>query len=108
MRSSILTADGTMPPVMARSGTPTFRRAGPPTRMADGSGSGRGAGPGSTAPPGDSHHAITIGPNVDPPPQVANALFVNRRFATVVPQHAFANGSKVDPVAVRPGASVLE
>jgi hypothetical protein len=51
---------------------------------------------------------INIRPNADPRPEVANAQFVNRRFATVVPQPVFASGSKVDPVAAHPGALMLE
>jgi hypothetical protein len=51
---------------------------------------------------------VNIRPNGDPPPEIARARFVNRRFATVVPQHVFASGSKVDPVVARPDAAVLE
>src|SRR5260370_32640226 len=42
------------------------------------------------------------------PAQVANAQFANRRFATVVPQHVFANAGKVDPAAPHVPAAALD
>jgi FecR protein len=43
-----------------------------------------------------------------PPAELAHAAFVNRRFATVVPQHVFAGAGKVDASALHPAASALE
>ena len=43
-----------------------------------------------------------------PPADVATAVFVNRRFATVVPQHVFAGAGRVAPAALHPAASALE
>jgi hypothetical protein len=42
------------------------------------------------------------------PAQVTNAQFANRRFATVVPQHVFAGGGKVDPAVPHVPAAALE
>ncbi|HEX9535290.1 MAG TPA: DUF6600 domain-containing protein [Stellaceae bacterium] len=42
------------------------------------------------------------------PAQIMNAQFANRRFATVVPQHVFANAGKVDPAALHVPAAALE
>jgi hypothetical protein len=42
------------------------------------------------------------------PAQVTHAGFANRRFATVVPQHVFATGGKIDPAARHPAAGALE
>src|SRR5579883_595116 len=42
-----------------------------------------------------------------PPPQVVNANFVNRSFATVVPQHVFAGGDPVAPAVVHVAPATL-
>jgi hypothetical protein len=43
-----------------------------------------------------------------PPAELARAAFVNRRFATVVPQHVFAAAGKIDAAALHPAGSALE
>ncbi|MBV8937155.1 MAG: hypothetical protein JO095_15285, partial [Alphaproteobacteria bacterium] len=43
-----------------------------------------------------------------PPVQVTDAQFANRRFAAVVPQHAFASSARVNPSALRVPAGALD
>ena len=43
-----------------------------------------------------------------PPVELARAAFVNRRFATIVPQHVFTSAGKVNPAELHPAAGTLE
>ncbi len=51
--------------------------------------------------------AVVRQSNGGPPPQAANANFVNRRFATVVPQRVFANAAPVAPAAIHVAPAAL-
>ena len=53
-------------------------------------------------------NTIVVQSNGTPPPQVANANFANRRFATVVPQQVFADADPVAPAAIHVAPAALE
>jgi hypothetical protein len=51
---------------------------------------------------------IIVQPNGARPPQLANATFANRRFATVVPQRVFANADPVAPAIAHVAPATLQ